>query len=235
MIDNNTINQNKSKSDLILALLAIAGLFSFLLLYDGVFPWSGIKVLFDRSEVTAIGENKLTELGYESMVYEHSVRFRRNSDLIRFLQREYDIPKADSLLRYEIPGYYWSVTWQKPELKAPTEDSLTISISSQDTENSESEINLHLTQQGELLAKVIKEITIKIHSNDIFVFYTDRFSEAMNPERQEFGEQRLQEIIESDDGGFASHILNLIENKVKTFVGNTPQHDDMTMVIVKVV
>ena len=56
----------------------------------------------------------------------------------------------------------------------------------------------------------------------------------MNHDKEEFGEERLQEIIESDKSSFAAHILGLIEGKVRSFVGDTPQHDDMTLIIVKV-
>jgi len=147
---NEIINQ-KSKSDLILALLAIAGLLAFLLLHDSIFPWSGIKIQHDQSEVTKIVEAKLKEFGIESTGYESSIKFSRDTDLIRYLQQEFGVAQADSLLREEVPGYYWSITWKKPKQK-DTNDSLVVAVTSEETGSDKSDITMQLNQKGELLA-----------------------------------------------------------------------------------
>ena len=80
----------------------------------------------------------------------------------------------------------------------------------------------------------LEESTISINQGDIFVFYTDGYSEAMDDNQNEFGEERLLEIINKNSDLTASKILNKIQEEVKIFTGKTPQHDDMTMVIVRI-
>ena len=89
-------------------------------------------------------------------------------------------------------------------------------------------------EHGELFNQIIEEQTIKIQKNDIFVFFTDGVSEAMNNEKLEFGEERLLKIIKNNAHITADAILKIIQKKITQFVGKTPQHDDMTMIIVKI-
>jgi len=69
---------------------------------------------------------------------------------------------------------------------------------------------------------------------DSLIFYTDGFSEAMDPKSNEFGEDRLVKLIESTRELPAKEMLTKIESEVRRFAGGAPQHDDMTMVVVKV-
>jgi sigma-B regulation protein RsbU (phosphoserine phosphatase) len=74
-----------------------------------------------------------------------------------------------------------------------------------------------------------------MHPGDTFVFYTDGFTEAMNKFKLEFTEQRLTETISQNIELTANELLEKTIADVKTFTGKTLQHDDMTMVVVKVV
>ncbi len=89
-------------------------------------------------------------------------------------------------------------------------------------------------EKGPLFERVIEEYTIGIQSNDIFVFYTDGFSEAMNNKKEEFGEDRLQKLLQKNSLPPAEHIINHIKTEIINFVGDAPQHDDMTMLVVKI-
>jgi phosphoserine phosphatase RsbU/P len=80
----------------------------------------------------------------------------------------------------------------------------------------------------------LEESTISINQGDVFVFYTDGYSEAMDKNQNEFGEERLLEIINKNSNLTANKILNKIQEEIKKFTGKTPQHDDMTMVIVRI-
>ena len=87
--------------------------------------------------------------------------------------------------------------------------------------------------QGDIFSDVIKEESLSMLQGDTLIFYTDGFSEAMNNRYQEFGEARIQEIIDSNSRHNAGQLLLSIEKQLKSFVGSTAQHDDMTMVIVQ--
>jgi len=88
--------------------------------------------------------------------------------------------------------------------------------------------------KGNIFNSVIEERNIPIKSGDIFVFYTDGFTEAMNEKNQEFGEQRLENLITQIQDEDSSSIINMIKKSVKDFTGSMAQHDDMTMLIVRI-
>lgn len=89
-------------------------------------------------------------------------------------------------------------------------------------------------ERGQIFEKNIDELAIDLHFKDIFVFYTDGFSEAMDKNNQEFGEDRLVELVKSGGHMTTDDLMKRINEKITDFVGKKQQHDDMTMVIVKV-
>lgn len=90
-------------------------------------------------------------------------------------------------------------------------------------------------EKGPLFNKTIKEIKIDMRPGDTFVFYTDGFTEAMDKHKLEYTEQRLTETISNHISLPAKDLLDKTIVDVKAFTGKTLQHDDMTMVVVKVV
>jgi len=79
----------------------------------------------------------------------------------------------------------------------------------------------------------ISEQNINFQPGDTFLFYTDGISEAMNEQREEFGEQRIIEIVAQLKDESASHICEGIVQAVDRFVQDAPQHDDITLVTLK--
>jgi sigma-B regulation protein RsbU (phosphoserine phosphatase) len=61
--------------------------------------------------------------------------------------------------------------------------------------------------------------------------------EAMNTQGELFTSERLEQVVRSMDAKNlkAEEILHFVTQQVQAFVGNAPQHDDMTMVVVKVI
>jgi serine phosphatase RsbU (regulator of sigma subunit) len=88
---------------------------------------------------------------------------------------------------------------------------------------------------GETFSKSIQEVTIPFQSGDLFVFYTDGFPEAMNKTMEEFGEERLCQTVQKYAPGSAAEIMEGIFAEMRLFVGKAKQHDDMTIVVVKIV
>ncbi|MBX3277787.1 MAG: SpoIIE family protein phosphatase [Acidobacteria bacterium] len=74
---------------------------------------------------------------------------------------------------------------------------------------------------------------IEIRPGDILLAYTDGVSEASNPEDEEFGEQRMVEIVLSSAYLPAAEIGRRIVAAVRDWCRDAPQHDDLTLVIVK--
>lgn len=88
---------------------------------------------------------------------------------------------------------------------------------------------------GATFSKSIQEVTIPFQSGDLFVFYTDGFPEAMNKTLEEFGEERLCQTVQKYAVGTAAEIMDGVFADMRQFVGKAKQHDDMTIVVVKVV
>jgi len=91
--------------------------------------------------------------------------------------------------------------------------------------------------RGERFEEILEEAEVPLESGDVFLFFTDGLSEAMNGRAELFGERRLRDVLEqvieteSDEVELKDRILE----EIRRFVGDAAQHDDMTMVILKVV
>ncbi|MCX6168856.1 MAG: PP2C family protein-serine/threonine phosphatase [Ignavibacteriales bacterium] len=88
-------------------------------------------------------------------------------------------------------------------------------------------------EEGHIFTSTLNEEEVSLKQGDIFVLYTDGFTEAMNERHEEYSEESLVKLIESNRNLSAHELLNLILKEVKKFVDNYPQHDDMTLVILK--
>ena len=91
--------------------------------------------------------------------------------------------------------------------------------------------------EGARFDEILQEAEVPLRSGDLFLFFTDGLSEAMNGRAELFGERRLRDVIESagNEGEEASVLKDRILAAIRTFVGDAAQNDDMTMVILKVV
>jgi sigma-B regulation protein RsbU (phosphoserine phosphatase) len=74
---------------------------------------------------------------------------------------------------------------------------------------------------------------IEIEPGDILVLFTDGISEAMNAADEEWDEDRLLASIRACSGRPASQMIDDIVRDADSFVAGAPQHDDMTLIVVK--
>jgi serine phosphatase RsbU (regulator of sigma subunit) len=94
--------------------------------------------------------------------------------------------------------------------------------------------------RGERFEEVLEEEVVPLAQGDVFVFFTDGLSEAMNEQAELFGERRLRDVVEGPESvgtdalGDTDDMKERILAAVRDFVGGAAQHDDMTMVILKV-
>jgi sigma-B regulation protein RsbU (phosphoserine phosphatase) len=87
---------------------------------------------------------------------------------------------------------------------------------------------------GDLFSRTLAEVTLPLGLGDLFLLYTDGISEAMNVAGDCFGDNRLADLacLHAD---LASHDLrDCILGEVRSFAGSAAQHDDMTMVLLKI-
>ncbi|MEX1138083.1 MAG: SpoIIE family protein phosphatase [Bacteroidota bacterium] len=82
-------------------------------------------------------------------------------------------------------------------------------------------------------SSVYEEETLPLNTNDVVILYSDGITEAMNPEEEQFGEDRLLAVIQEHRSRSASELLDEIIKAAKHHAGKAPQADDMTVVVVK--
>ena len=70
---------------------------------------------------------------------------------------------------------------------------------------------------------------------DWLVIFTDGVVEAMNTRGDEYGEQRLLADVATGTDATPAEMMRRILASLDGFVGNTPQHDDVTCLLLKVV
>ena len=75
--------------------------------------------------------------------------------------------------------------------------------------------------------------TVTLAPDDWLVIFTDGVVEAENFRQQEFGEARLLAAIEAGKSAEPAELLKRLMAELDLFVGNTPQHDDVTCMLLK--
>jgi serine phosphatase RsbU (regulator of sigma subunit) len=87
---------------------------------------------------------------------------------------------------------------------------------------------------GEMFERLLVEETLDLHAGDLCLFFTDGISEAMNVHDDCFGEDRLGRLIEDHAHLPSDELRERMLREIAAFVGDAPQHDDMTMILLKV-
>jgi sigma-B regulation protein RsbU (phosphoserine phosphatase) len=95
-------------------------------------------------------------------------------------------------------------------------------------------LGLRIDGIHERFVQLLEEETIEIGRGDLFVLYTDGITEAMNLEAEMFGESRLSRIVEEHGHLRSAELRERILREVEAFVGTADQHDDLTLILVKV-
>jgi phosphoserine phosphatase RsbU/P len=75
---------------------------------------------------------------------------------------------------------------------------------------------------------------IVFESGDCLVIFTDGLIEAVNELDQEYGELRLLNLLQVGAASTPDELIRRMMREVDIFVGETPQHDDITCMVVKV-
>jgi len=80
-----------------------------------------------------------------------------------------------------------------------------------------------------------RDYGVPLMPGDVLVIMSDGFNEATNGQGEMFGIQRLQEVLSVNATQSAERICAALFSAVETFAEGTPQADDQTVVVLKVV
>ena len=94
-------------------------------------------------------------------------------------------------------------------------------------------------EAGGMVVGLLKETTytegvVQLQAGDLLLTYTDGISEAMTEQDEEWGEKRMLAAAVGARGLPAKQILQNIMESADQFTGGAPQHDDMTLMVLKV-
>ncbi len=85
-----------------------------------------------------------------------------------------------------------------------------------------------------ILPKVhLSDVRITFAPGDMLVAYTDGLTEAFDRQGQQFGEERLQEILSDHKKKNARKVLDNIEHRLHAFIAGASQSDDITLLVMK--
>ncbi len=87
---------------------------------------------------------------------------------------------------------------------------------------------------GTFLDGPYEEESIQLQSGDVLVAFTDGVTEALSPGGVEFGEERLRSIVVQSSHLTARELAEKVIASVLGWQGEAPQHDDITLVVMKV-
>jgi sigma-B regulation protein RsbU (phosphoserine phosphatase) len=74
---------------------------------------------------------------------------------------------------------------------------------------------------------------INVQPGDNVLFYTDGLTEAMNDSEEEYGEQRLYDMLLENKEKKAEEIIELLKNDIDSFSKSGSDRDDTTMMLFK--
>jgi phosphoserine phosphatase RsbU/P len=86
--------------------------------------------------------------------------------------------------------------------------------------------------KGTVFASSIEEETLQLEAGDVFVLYTDGVTEARCGE-EEFGYERLMETVAQVSEKSASAVKQHVLDSIGAFTGQSANHDDLTLVVMK--
>lgn len=82
-----------------------------------------------------------------------------------------------------------------------------------------------------------EDAQIQLHRHDTIVYYTDGFTDAMNQNRERFGEERWQKVVHEacQMGQNPQEILDYLFEQVQQFIGvGNNNSDDMTLIVMQI-
>lgn len=77
-------------------------------------------------------------------------------------------------------------------------------------------------------------IEAPLETGDCFAFYSDGVSEARDRKKMEFGAETLRSKIAANASFTSVEILKRITEALRAFMGKAEQHDDITLIVVKI-
>jgi len=76
-------------------------------------------------------------------------------------------------------------------------------------------------------------LTLQLPSGTLLLLYTDGVVDALNPQGERFGAEQMLDIAQDNLGCSASDLRDSLLTRLRQFIGDEPQFDDITLVAVE--
>lgn len=86
---------------------------------------------------------------------------------------------------------------------------------------------------GGVFNRVTGDFSLRLERDDCLIFYTDGVTEALDREGDEFGMDRLMQSILASAADGAAGIITRLTDDLRKFTGTQPQHDDVTLLVLR--
>ncbi|HEV3129090.1 MAG TPA: SpoIIE family protein phosphatase [Solirubrobacteraceae bacterium] len=78
-----------------------------------------------------------------------------------------------------------------------------------------------------------EEASTELGPGDLLLLYTDGVVEAADPEQDQFGDERLSELLAGSDGATPAELIDSVLEAVEGHTDGQPQRDDVTLVALR--
>lgn len=85
-----------------------------------------------------------------------------------------------------------------------------------------------------MLSKLVDVKKIILQKGDYFIQFSDGVDEAMNAKNDEFGLERFYAALKTSNGKSPQQMIDTVVRELKKFTGTTPQHDDITLIALRI-
>jgi predicted permease len=79
-----------------------------------------------------------------------------------------------------------------------------------------------------------EEGVVSLHSGDVVFAFTDGVPEAHNPDQDEFGEERLKDLVCRVAHLSVQQIVTSVSQELRNWIADAPQYDDLTFIVLKI-
>jgi|GEM_PF-977294 len=84
-----------------------------------------------------------------------------------------------------------------------------------------------------LFSKKLNTVRLHLAPGDVVVLYSDGVTEAMNRQREEYGPERLEQLIKQEGRGNVVDILERVLAGLRIFQDGAAVHDDVTLMVLR--
>ena len=86
---------------------------------------------------------------------------------------------------------------------------------------------------GSVFDRITNDLAVPLERDDCLILYTDGVTEALDGNGDEFGLDRAVHSVQASAPDGAPAIINRLIEDVRSFVGSTPQNDDITLIAIR--